>query len=107
LSCSRAKRRLKWPQRAINTAIWHAGSFLNIPQQLLLEASLATSPDYNLQPAFAALLLLDGAEEIDERTLLVLTLLLERAKGAASKWAPYIAILPRTYSEHNFSICVS
>jgi hypothetical protein len=78
----------------------YADCFLRIPQHLLLEASLAVSPKYNLQPVFYALIESDTASEIDERTLLVLTLLLERAKGASSKWAPYIDILPQTYSEH-------
>ena len=74
--------------------------FLQIPQHLLLEPSLATSPQYDLQSAFAALLQSENAAEIDERTLLVLTLLAERAKGDSSKWAPFIGILPQTYSEH-------
>lgn len=35
----------------------------------------------------------------DQRHILCLLLLLERARGAASQWAPYINILPSSYGE--------
>jgi hypothetical protein len=38
-----------------------------------------------------------GTEVLDQRSLLVLFLVLERCRGAASAYAPYINMLPLEY----------
>jgi hypothetical protein len=40
-----------------------------------------------------------GPAAIDQRSLLVLLLVLERAKGQASRFAPYVDMLPQQYGE--------
>jgi hypothetical protein len=40
-----------------------------------------------------------GAVPLDMRSLLVLLLVVERCKGRASSWHPYISFLPETYGE--------
>ena len=73
-----------------------AGSIVQIPQHLLLRASAVGSLESDLYPEFQAL---KSRSELarEERAILVLLLLLERAKGPASKWATYINFLPKTY----------
>jgi hypothetical protein len=41
----------------------------------------------------------------DQRSLLVLLLVLERAKGQASAFAPYIDMLPQQYGELLWLYC--
>lgn len=68
---------------------------MRVPQKLLMQPA-AAQLDEGYGAAFRALLQREGPL-LDERFQLCLFLLLERAKGAASFWAPYIAILPPTY----------
>lgn len=61
----------------------------------MLHAGLATAdPIYG--GAFCALLTEVGTELAD-RFVLCLVLLVERIKGSASTWAPYITMLPTAY----------
>ncbi len=80
--------------KAPNFAIC-AEAFVTIPQRLLLNAGLChQDPVYG--HAFSQLKKEAGAE-IDSRHLLCLLLIVERAKGEASLWHPYIQYLPETY----------
>lgn len=67
-----------------------------IPQQLVMKADLAALAEYDLQPVFSQLKSQTDCA-FDERAVLVLLLLIERAKGSASKWATYINSLPQEY----------
>ena len=44
-------------------------------------------------------LLCDELGSVDQRDILCLLLIVERARGDASKWAPYIDLLPLQYGE--------
>lgn len=68
----------------------------------MLHAGLATA-DAAYGAAFRALLA-EAGSELADRFVLCLVLLVERLKGDASAWAPYINMLPKTYGEH-LSIC--
>ncbi|CAG9460311.1 unnamed protein product [Pedinophyceae sp. YPF-701] len=70
---------------------------LTVPQHLILHAGLAQD-DVDYGPDFRALAREEGAS-LDARFLLSLLLLVERCRGAESFWAPYVAVLPRTYED--------
>lgn len=72
-----------------------AVAFITIPQQLLLHAGLCHG-DGASGEAFSKLKAEAGLE-MDDRHLLCLLLIVERAKGISSKWHPYISYLPQTY----------
>lgn len=61
----------------------------------MLHAGLA-SEDPTYGKAFCALLA-EVASELADRFVLCLVLLVERIKGDASKWKPYITMLPTAY----------
>ena len=68
---------------------------ISVPASLLLHAEVGLSdPTYG--GALRALRAETGPE-LDDRVVLVLTLLLERLKGRQSAWATYIAHLPVEY----------
>ena len=69
---------------------------MTIPQNLILTEELAFSPRYYFQNIFSEL---RGVKDpaLDERALLVLLLLVERARGEESDWSIYIRNLPETY----------
>lgn len=46
--------------------------------------------------AFRALQQQEGTK-LDERSILCMLLVLERCRGAASQWAPFISVLPEQY----------
>ena len=73
--------------------------FLRIPQKLLLHAGLAVEcKEYiAIFKALEAESISSKGAKLDERLILCLLLLLERARGSQSIWHEYIAILPRTY----------
>lgn len=48
-----------------------------------------------------------GSQVLDQRSLLVLLLLLERCKGQQSAFAPYIDLLPQTYGKDNCYVVFS
>ena len=73
-----------------------ADTFLKIPQHLLLHAGHCKE-DAALGQAFSKLRTAAGAE-MDDRHLLCLLLIVERAKGAKSRWHQYINYLPQSYS---------
>ncbi|KAG1666307.1 hypothetical protein FOA52_004788 [Chlamydomonas sp. UWO 241] len=72
-------------------------TIISLPQDLLLHAHVA-SEDAEYGDAFRAL-----AEELgpntDQRHLLCLLLILERARGTESKWHAYINVLPKAYDD--------
>lgn len=72
-----------------------AGCFLRVPQRLLLHEGSAYA-DADFGAAFCALRAEAGAA-LDRRLVLCLLLLLERARGDASAWAPFIRVLPASY----------
>lgn len=76
-------------------AILAAVAFIKIPQQLLLHAGLC-DVDCLFGQAFNELKAEAGVA-MDDRHLLCLLLIVERAKGTSSKWHPYISYLPQTY----------
>ncbi|WIA11094.1 hypothetical protein OEZ85_011239 [Tetradesmus obliquus] len=84
-------------QRNYRTAAAADAAF-SIPTQMLLHGSLALS-EQQYGAAFRALLRELGPGVCDSRSLLVLLLVVERAKGAASAWAPYIDMLPQQYDD--------
>ena len=67
-----------------------------IPQHLILKADLAKSSNYVLHHVFSELQAQAGAN-LDDRAVLVLLLLAERARGKASPWVTYISNLPSNY----------
>lgn len=80
-----------------------AEAFVTITQRLLLNADLChQDPVYG--DAFGQLKREAGAE-IDSRHLLCLLLIVERAKGEASLWHPYIQYLPQTYGPPLKIVC--
>jgi len=65
---------------------------------MLLHAGVALAdPDYGA--AFSALLQEEDGAALDARSLLVLQLVVERCRGAGSRWAPYVSFLPAAYGE--------
>lgn len=78
-----------------------AEPILTIPQKLLLTAALAFSPRYCLQRIFSELQEAGEDPLPDERAILVLLLLVERARGGNSAWAIYISTLPEIYGQLN------
>lgn len=72
-----------------------AVAFVKIPQQLLLHAGLCYV-DCPFGQAFNELKA-EADVAMDDRHLLCLLLIVERAKGTSSKWHPYISYLPQTY----------
>jgi hypothetical protein len=70
----------------------------SIPQALLLYGARAYE-DHEYGPAARQLQQELGPVLLDQRSLLVLLLVLERARADASRFAPYIAMLPRCYGE--------
>jgi len=66
-----------------------------VPQRLLLHESVALA-DVRFGGAFRALRA-EAGPGLDARAALCLLLLLERARGPASAWAPYVDVLPDTY----------
>ena len=73
-----------------------AETVISIPQHLLMHAGVAVdSSDYG--PAFKLLIAEMGV--VDQRNILCLLLILERARGDASKWSAYINMLPPVYGE--------
>jgi len=83
-----ARPRARRPRRA-------AGCVLRVPQRLLLHESVALA-DVRFGGAFRALRA-EAGPGLDARAALCLLLLLERARGPASAWAPYVDVLPDTY----------
>ena len=71
-----------------------------MPQELLLTADLARNIQYPLASVFASMLTAAAGLD-DDRLILVLVLLMERARGRHSKWAAYISILPLTFSKQS------
>jgi len=80
-----ARPRARRPRRA-------AGCVLRVPQRLLLHESVALA-DVRFGGAFRALRA-EAGPGLDARAALCLLLLLERARGPASAWAPYVDVLP-------------
>ncbi|KAK9827954.1 hypothetical protein WJX81_000191 [Elliptochloris bilobata] len=70
---------------------------LRVPQRLLLHEGTAYA-DAEFGAAFRALRS-EAGPALDRRMALVLLLLVERARGAASAWAPFIRILPASYDD--------
>jgi len=83
-----ARPRARRPRRA-------AGCVLRVPQRLLLHEAVALA-DARFGGAFRALRA-EAGPDLDARATLCLLLLLERALGPTSAWAPYIDVLPDTY----------
>ena len=79
------------------------GCFLEVPQELLLTADLARNIEYPLASAFASMLTAAAGLD-DDRLILVLVLLMERARGRHSHWAAYINILPMTFSKQALTL---
>ena len=79
------------------------GCFLEVPQELLLTADLARNLKYPLASVFASMLTTAAGLD-DDRLILVLVLLMERARGRHSKWAAYISILPVTFSMQSLTL---
>ena len=78
-------------------AVSRAECIVRVPARCLLRVAVGLE---DLQYGKAVHALRDeSGPELDTRYLLCLVLLLERAKGPASAWAPYINALPATYSE--------
>ncbi|DBB06668.1 TPA: hypothetical protein ACH3X1_012179 [Trebouxia sp. C0004] len=74
-----------------------AEAFITIPRRLLLNADLChQDPVYG--HAFSQLKK-EAGTEMDSRHLLCLLLVIERDKGEASLWHPYIQYLPETYDD--------
>ena len=72
-----------------------ADAFLRVPQDTLLHVGAAQrDPVYGL---LFSQLELQAHAEMDARYMLCLLLILERAKGSKSAWAPYIDFLPTAY----------
>lgn len=67
----------------------------SLPAALLLHAGAALH-DAEYGAAFKALQH-EAGSDLDQRCCLVLALVLQRCRGAASAWAPYIAMLPQCY----------
>lgn len=82
-------------QQMVMLTLLAAVAFVKIPQQLLLHAGLCHG-DGAFGQAFHKLKAEAGVE-MDDRHLLCLLLIVERAKGVSSKWHPYISYLPQTY----------
>ena len=73
----------------------HAERLISVPVSLLLHAEVGLSdPVYG--EALRALRA-EAGTELDNRVMLVLTLMLERLKGCQSRWATYINHLPEEY----------
>ena len=81
--------------RNAEACLYGAGCFLRVPQRLLLHEGTAYA-DAEFGAAFRALRAKAGAA-LDRRLVLCLLLLLERARGAASAWAPFLRVLPASY----------
>ena len=79
----------------VMSTILAAVAFVKIPQQLLLHAGLCCF-DCQFGQAFNKLKAEAGVA-MDDRHLLCLLLIVERAKGMSSEWHPYISYLPQTY----------
>ncbi|KAF8068238.1 Setd3 [Scenedesmus sp. PABB004] len=73
---------------------------VRLPAALLLHGGAALG-DAEYGRAFAALLAEapPGATWLDARGLLILLLVLERCRGAASAWAPYVDALPERFDD--------
>ncbi|KAI8463639.1 MAG: hypothetical protein J3K34DRAFT_462337 [Monoraphidium minutum] len=86
------------PRRLVAAESIEAGeSVFCLPQRLLLHGGRAfADPEYG--PAFSALAAEAGAA-LDGRGLLVLLLAIERRRGAAGAWGPYVAFLPDAYDD--------
>ena len=82
-------------QKAKVGAFLAAVPFLSVPQHLLLHAGLCCR-DRMFGQAFSQLKA-DAGVEMDDRHLLCLLLIVERAKGSDSEWHPYISYLPQSY----------
>ena len=67
-----------------------------------MRPELAIALDYDLRLEFCQLQE-NLKADLTERACLTLLLLVERAKGSHSIWAPYIASLPQTYRESCYS----
>eukprot|EP00884_Botryococcus_braunii_P021114 jgi/Botrbrau1/7687/Bobra.0159s0125.1 len=73
------------------------GTVLQVPQDLLMHPAAAfRDPGYG--PAFNKLVEREGPL-LDERFQLCLFLLMEKARGASSFWAAYLAVLPQAYDD--------
>ena len=72
-----------------------------MPQRLLLHEGTAYA-DAEFGAAFGALRAEAGAA-LDRRLVLCLLLLLERARGDASAWAPFIRVLPASYGTPHYN----
>ena len=68
---------------------------MRVPQRLLLHEGVAYL-DRDFGPAFRRLRE-EAGPALDKRLVLCLLLLVERARGAASAWAPYVNVLPSSY----------
>jgi hypothetical protein len=75
-----------------------ADVIFSIPEQLLLYGARAYQ-DAEYGPAFRRLQA-EAGPALDQRSLLVLLLVLERCRGSDSFFAPYVLILPTEYGEH-------
>lgn len=85
-----------------------AVAFARIPQHLLLHAGLCCH-DCTFGQAISELKAEVGVE-MDDRHLLCLLLIIERAKGTNSKWHSYISYLPQTYGAScrlHMCLCIS
>ena len=69
---------------------------MRVPQCLLMHEGMAYL-DRDFGPAFRRLRE-EAGPALDKRLVLCLLLLVERARGAASAWAPYVNVLPTSYS---------
>ncbi|BDA40695.1 probable actin-histidine N-methyltransferase at N-terminal half [Coccomyxa sp. Obi] len=69
----------------------------DIPQHLLLHEGLAW--DHSVYGSAFKLLKEEVGDALDRRWTLCLLLLIEKARGKASKWASYIEVLPRQYED--------
>ena len=94
-SCSTPCRACRSPASWPDQSLCAADAFLRVPQDTLLHVGAAQrDPVYG--PLFSQLELQANAE-MDARYMLCLLLILERAKGPKSAWAPYIDFLPTAY----------